>query len=99
VPTIQADLGASSTEMALTASLFILFQGLSGPVWAASGEVFGRRSVYVTSLAVFVTASIGCALAPTVSVLIALRVLQSLGVSAVNTTGAGTLAYVLVPFR
>jgi MFS family permease len=41
---------------------------------------------------IFIAASIGCALAPSIEALIALRVVQSMGASAVLSLGAGSLA-------
>jgi EmrB/QacA subfamily drug resistance transporter len=45
---------------------------------AALGDRFGRRKVFTIGLAVFTVASVGCALAPNLSLLIAARTVQGL---------------------
>jgi MFS family permease len=40
---------------------------------AALGDRFGRRRIYVTGLAIFTLASVACALAPNINVLIPAR--------------------------
>jgi EmrB/QacA subfamily drug resistance transporter len=49
-------------------------------------DMFGRRRVYVTGLAVFAASSLTCGLAPDVGVLIAARGVQGLGAAAMFAT-------------
>jgi MFS family permease len=49
VPQVQADLHASSSQIALTASMFILFQGIFPTFWAATSEIVGRKPCYLVS--------------------------------------------------
>lgn len=80
LPTITTDLSAGKAAAQLTISLFVL--GLAG------GQIFlgplsdrvGRRPVLLWGLAAYIAAGIGCALAPSVTVLIVMRFLQ--GISA-----------------
>src|ERR1700730_7175651 len=48
-------------------------------VGGAAGDRFGRRRGFALGAAIFTAASIGCGLAPSVSVLIAARVVQAIG--------------------
>lgn len=76
---IQRDVGASLAELTwivdgyvlVFASLLMLAGGLADRV--------GARTVYLWGMAIFVVASLGCALAPTAGVLIAARLLQGAG--------------------
>jgi MFS transporter, DHA1 family, multidrug resistance protein len=72
--------GASAVEASLTACLFGLGAGqlLVGPI----SDRIGRRRPLWVGLVLFIAASVGCALAPNVIVLIALRFLQGLGAAA-----------------
>jgi EmrB/QacA subfamily drug resistance transporter len=54
------------------------------------GDRFGRRSVYLTGMVWFASASVLCALAPSVHILIAARVLQGIG-GALLTPGSLSL--------
>jgi EmrB/QacA subfamily drug resistance transporter len=48
-------------------------------VGGSAGDHFGRRRVFALGAAIFTAASIGCGLAPSVTVLIAARVVQGIG--------------------
>ncbi len=83
LPSIARDLGASPTasiwvvngfQLAVTASLF---------AFASLGDLRGPAKVYRVGVLLFIAGSLGCALARTLPFLIAGRVLQGLGASAV----------------
>ncbi|WP_036258746.1 MFS transporter [Mesorhizobium sp. WSM3224] len=79
MPALRANLGASLAEAqwisnayALTLSALILAGG-------AAGDRFGLRRAFVTGIALFVAASLACAVAPDPTVLIAFRAIQGVG--------------------
>jgi len=86
LPAIGHALGAG--PHAVQASLMAFFiataagQLIAGPL----SDIFGRKRPMYVGLAVFVAASIGCALAPSIGVLIAFRFLQGLGACACMVT-------------
>ncbi|KZO96065.1 vacuolar DHA amino acid exporter [Calocera viscosa TUFC12733] len=94
---IKAELGATSTEIALSLSLFILVQGNAPILWSAISEIKGRKPVYLATLMLFAVACIAAAEAHSMAVLIGMRILQAIGASAVLSIGAGTLADVFEP--
>ncbi|WP_287092834.1 MFS transporter, partial [Mesorhizobium sp.] len=78
-PAIRVDLGASfaeaqwiSNSYALTLSALILVGG-------AAGDRFGLRHAFVAGIALFIAASLACAVAPNPPVLIAFRAIQGIG--------------------
>ncbi|TPK44481.1 MULTISPECIES: MFS transporter [unclassified Mesorhizobium] len=78
-PAIRVDLGASlaqaqwiSNAYGLTLSALILAGG-------AAGDRFGLRRAFVAGIALFIAASLACALAPNPAVLIAFRAIQGVG--------------------
>jgi DHA1 family bicyclomycin/chloramphenicol resistance-like MFS transporter len=82
LPSIGAslDAGADAVLMSLTA-FFITFafgQLMFGPI----SDMVGRKPPLYFGLGLFTVASIGCALAPTIEILIACRLLQGLGAAA-----------------
>jgi EmrB/QacA subfamily drug resistance transporter len=80
LPAIRADLGASAAQLQWVINAYLLPLSallLSG---GAAGDRFGRRRMLLAGLAGFAAASLGCALAPTLSLLLAARIAQ--GVSA-----------------
>ncbi len=72
----------------------IVFAALLVPM-GRSADRLGRRRSFLAGLALFTTASALCALAPSVSLLVAARVLQAIGAAAVFPT---SLALVLPEF-
>ncbi len=61
-------------QLAITATLLF---------FAALGDARGAKRTYLSGLAVYIVATVGCALAPTFGFLVAMRVLQGLSGSAV----------------
>jgi multidrug resistance protein len=75
----------------LPIAVFVLGFG-AGPLFLAPlSERFGRRILYLISLAAFTILSIGCALSPSISVLIILRLLAGIAGSASPSLGAGSV--------
>ncbi|WP_210242670.1 MFS transporter [Bradyrhizobium ivorense] len=50
-------------------------------------ESFGMKRVYATGLAIFVLASLGCAFAPTLPMLLSARLIQGSGAAGVSVAG------------
>ena len=79
MPSVGADLhaGADSVKYTLTTYMigFAVGQLFYGPV----SDRYGRRFVLLFGLVFFVAATVGCSLAPSITALIGLRVMQGLG--------------------
>ncbi len=81
--TIRLDLGATIEQLEWTVNAYNLTFAVLLMTGAALGDRLGRRRMFVTGLAVFVTASAACALAPDVGWLIAARAVQGAGAALV----------------
>ena len=84
-PAIARDLDASPIAMQQTISVYMIAYALMSLFHGPLSEALGRRRVILTGVAVFVLASVGCALASSIGSLLAFRALQ--GISA----GAGLI--------
>jgi MFS transporter, DHA1 family, multidrug resistance protein len=82
MPGLAAALDASRGEVQLTLSLFLASQAVSQLFIGGLADRFGRRPVLLASLALYITASAGAALAPNIATLIAARVAQAAGATA-----------------
>ena len=78
LPVIARDLDGTLGDIQLTLSAFMVAFGFGQIFYGPAGDRFGRRPVILTSLAIYVVASIGCAFAAQAGHLVALRVLQGL---------------------
>jgi MFS transporter, DHA1 family, multidrug resistance protein len=78
LPALATDLGASTSaaQLSITACLLGLATGqlVAGPL----SDQFGRRRPLIVGLVVYLLASAACALAPTIEVLVVLRLVQGL---------------------
>ncbi len=78
LPSVAADLGASTQSIALTMTTFLaglaLGQMLVGPL----SDTYGRRRPLLVGMVVFTASSLLCAFTPSAGVLIALRAVQGL---------------------
>lgn len=83
LPTIARDLGASPAESIWVVNGFQLAVAASLLAFAALGRLRGPSRVYRAGVIVFIAGSLACAVARSLPVLIAARVLQGLGASAV----------------
>jgi EmrB/QacA subfamily drug resistance transporter len=78
-PHIAADLGVPAVAIGVVVTAYVLTLAVLVPVSGWLADRFGARRVYVTAVAVFTLASAGCAAAPDLPTLTALRVLQGAG--------------------
>jgi DHA1 family bicyclomycin/chloramphenicol resistance-like MFS transporter len=75
------DLGTTETMAALLVSSYLLGLTLAQPIHGALCDRFGRRPVLLGGFSLFIAASLACAFAPTIWVLLVGRFLQAVGVS------------------
>jgi len=77
-PRIAAELGGL-TDTSWIAVGYLLAATVMAPLYGRMGDRFGRRNVMLVALSVFVAGSLACAVAASLPMLIASRVLQGLG--------------------
>ena len=78
-PAMAADLGTGPGPVQLSLAAYILALAIGPLTFGTLSDRLGRRPVLFAAMTIFGTTSILCALAPSIFVLIALRVLQGLG--------------------
>ncbi len=78
LPQIAASLG-DVERIGWIVVAYLMATTIAAPVYGRLGDVLGRKRLLLVALAVFVAASVACALAPTLLWLIAARVAQGAG--------------------
>lgn len=97
--TIRADLHASMESLEWTVSAFALsFASLIIPA-AELGDRIGRKRTYLLGMVVFAVASAACAIAPTIGVLIAARVVQGAGAALISPAALALLTAATPPAK
>jgi EmrB/QacA subfamily drug resistance transporter len=76
LPAIQDDLGGGLAGQQWVANAYLLTLGSLILIGGSLGDIFGERRVFSLGVAGFGVASLLCALAPTIEVLVAARALQ-----------------------
>src|ERR1700761_3043798 len=79
VPAMHVTLGASGAGLQLIVAGYTIAYAVLLVTGARLGDILGHRRVYLAGVALFTLASLGCGLAPTTGVLVALRFIQGVG--------------------
>src|SRR6266542_4118392 len=79
LPAMQRGFGASIADMQWVSNAYLLLLGSLILVGGGLGDRVGRRLIFLIGIAVFSLASIFCAVAPTIQVLIIARLIQGIG--------------------
>lgn len=83
LPALTRSLGAPVSAAQLTLSGLLLAFGCSQLVWGPLSDRFGRRPILLVGLTIYTVASIGSALAPSMSLLILWRIAQGAAMGSV----------------
>lgn len=82
LPVLTQGFGASMVQAQLTLTAMLLAFGTSQLFWGPLSDKWGRRPVLLGGIAVYAGAAVACALAPSMSALIAARTLQGVAMGA-----------------
>ncbi|MEO5610454.1 MAG: MDR family MFS transporter [Ornithinibacter sp.] len=86
VPAVVRDLGGLS-QFPWLFSVYVLAQAVSIPVYAKVADLFGRKSVMMLGIVLFIVGSLLCGVAWSMGALIAFRAVQGLGAGAIQPIG------------
>jgi EmrB/QacA subfamily drug resistance transporter len=79
LPSIRADLHFSATTLAWVVNAYLLTFGGFLLLGGRLGDLFGHRRLFISGIALFTVASLGCGLATSQGLLVTARAVQGLG--------------------
>jgi MFS transporter, DHA1 family, multidrug resistance protein len=82
LPSIGRSLHADAAAVQMSLTVFFIALAVGQPLCGPLSDAFGRKTPLYCGLALFVLASVGCALAPNIETLIAFRFVQGLAACA-----------------
>jgi len=97
-PRIAAELGGLAQSSWIAAG-YLLASTIMAPLYGRLGDRFGRRDVMLGALVMFALGSLACALAPSMHLLIAARVLQGLGGGGLMVLSQALIGELLPPWE
>ncbi|HYA06162.1 MAG TPA: MFS transporter [Xanthobacteraceae bacterium] len=96
LPTIASNLGEIERASWVVVS-YLIANTIAAPVYGRLGDTFGRRAMMIVALAIFMFGSVLCALAPSIELLTAFRVLQGFGGGGLMTLSQALIGEALPP--
>lgn len=79
LPALQKNLNASGTDLFWILNAYLLMLAALILIGGAMGDKLGRKKVFMTGIAIFISGSAACGFATNVSLLVAFRLLQGIG--------------------
>ncbi len=97
IPALRAAFGVDNREVGLVMIVFILFSLSSTALMANLSDRYGRRPVYLTSVACFALGSLIIAVSPRFWMILAGRAVQGIGAGGIIPTASAVIGDVLAP--
>src|SRR4051794_33666942 len=97
LPSLGRDLGASVAGLQWTVTSYVLTLAAFLLLGGSLGDRFGRRRVFTVGVVWFTGASVLCAAAPSIALLVAARALQGVGGALMTPGSLALLSATLVP--
>jgi EmrB/QacA subfamily drug resistance transporter len=96
LPAIASNLG-DVERLSWVVVSYLIANTIAAPVYGRLGDSFGRRRMILTALVVFMVGSVLCALAPSMELLTAARVLQGFGGGGLMTLSQALVGETIPP--
>jgi EmrB/QacA subfamily drug resistance transporter len=96
-PALQADLGIPASLYPWITTSYLVASTVMVPLWGKLSDLFGRRSVLVAGILIFLTGSFLCGVAWNTVSLVLFRAVQGLGSAALFTSALAVVADLFPP--
>ncbi|ORZ03823.1 major facilitator superfamily domain-containing protein [Syncephalastrum racemosum] len=85
--TIREEFNATINMANATVGVFVALQAITPMLWGPLGDLWGRRPVYLVSLAIYIGACIGAVFSQSILQILFMRMLMALGSGSVQVLG------------
>jgi EmrB/QacA subfamily drug resistance transporter len=92
LPTLAHDLDTNITWASWTITVYVLARTVVLPFAGKLSDLYGRREIFLVTVAIFTVASLLCGMANNIYLLVVLRGLQAVGGGAFNPSATGLVA-------
>lgn len=99
LPTIAREFGATEAQAGWVITGYLLVFAVGVPLYGRLSDVYSLRKIFCVGLAGFALGSLVCALAPSLPVLVAGRMMQAAGGAAIPALSSTSVARLLPPGR
>jgi EmrB/QacA subfamily drug resistance transporter len=96
LPTIVRDLGGLD-QLSWVVTAYLLGATVSVPLWGRASDLYGRKTLFMAAIGVFLTGSALSGLAGTLGQLVAFRALQGLGAGGLMTLAMAIVGDIVSP--
>ena len=97
IPFLAHDLNVSIEKINLSVTTYLIASGVFPSLTGSAADRFGRRPIFILTLAVYVAVNIGLALQGSYAALITLRMVQSAAISGSFAFSYGVLGDLSTP--
>jgi DHA2 family multidrug resistance protein-like MFS transporter len=94
LPTIAHDLGVTPSDSIWVVNAYQLAVTVSLMPLASLGDVYGHRRIYCAGLVLYSVASLACALAPNLPVMVVARVMQGFGGAGIMSVNGALVRFI-----
>src|SRR5690606_37514478 len=94
---IQRDLNVSAAEYPWITTAYMIASTVTVPIYGKLSDLYGRRTILLTGIFIFLCGSLACGISQSTIALIASRALQGLGSAALFTSAFAVLADIFAP--
>lgn len=89
---IARDFHSTATVVNFSVAMYMLSMSIFPLWWSSFSETLGRRTIYVTSFALFLVFNVLAAVSTSIGMFIVMRILSGGAAASVQAVGAGTIA-------
>ena len=97
ITAISSDLGISTSQVALTITVYMVVQGISPSLFGAISDAAGRRLTLIVALVIYTSANLGLAFTSNFPMLLVLRGVQAAGSASTISISVGTISDIATP--